>query len=162
MSGGAKSHDETERVIARNRRASFDYSLEDHWEAGIILVGSEVKSLRAGKVEIVDAYGTMEGGEVFLHNLQIAPYAQATMFQHEPKRKRKLLLNASEIKKIGDALKDRGYTLIPLRIYLKGSRVKVEIALARGKTKGDRRQDIAKKDADREARAALGRARKGV
>ncbi len=161
MSGAAKSHDQTERVIARNRRASYDYSLEDHWEAGIVLVGSEVKSLRAGKVEMVDAYANVEGREVFLHNLQIAPYEQATLFQHEPKRKRKLLLNASEIKKIGDALKDRGYTLIPLRIFLKGRHVKVEIALARGKTKGDRRQDIARKDADREARAAMGRARKG-
>jgi SsrA-binding protein len=161
MSGGAKSQNEGEKVLARNRRASFDYSLEDHWEAGIVLVGSEVKSLRAGKVEMVDAYAAMERSELYLHNLLIAPYAQATMFQHEPKRKRKLLLNASELKKIGDALKDRGYTLIPLRVYLKGRVVKVEIALARGKTKGDRRQDIAKKDANREARAALGRAQKG-
>lgn len=152
---------ETERLIARNRRASYDYSLEDHWEAGIVLLGSEVKSLRDGKIEMVDAYGSVERSEVYLHNMQIAPYAQATVFGHEPKRKRKLLLNRSEIAKIENKLKDQGYTLIPLRIFLKGRRVKVEIALARGKTKGDRRQVIAKKDAEREARAALGRARKG-
>lgn len=152
---------ETERLIARNRRASFDYALEDHWEAGIVLMGSEVKSLRAGKIEMVDAWAHTEGGQVFLHNMQIAPYEQASVFGHEPKRKRKLLLNRSEIDKIENKLKDRGYTLIPLRIYLKGRHVKVEIALARGKTKGDRRQDIAKKDADRETRAVIGRARKG-
>lgn len=157
----APEREETERLIARNRRASFDYALEDHWEAGIALLGSEVKSLRAGKIEMVDAWAGVEGSEVWLHNMQIAPYEQATVFGHEPKRKRKLLLHRSEIDKIESKLKDRGYTLIPLRVFLRGRRVKVEIALARGKTKGDRRQDIARKDADREARAAMGRARKG-
>lgn len=157
----AASKEPGERPIARNRRASFDYELEDHWEAGIVLVGAEVKSLRAGKVEMVDAWATVEGGELWLHGLLIAPYAQATTFAPEPKRKRKLLLHKGEIEKIEGKLKDRGYTLIPLRIYLLGSRVKLEIALARGKTKGDRRQDIAKKDAERETRAAIGRARKG-
>lgn len=152
---------ETERLVARNRRASFDYELEDHWEAGIVLLGSEVKSLREGKIELVDAWANVEGSEVWLHNMRIAPYAQATIFAHEPKRKRKLLLNRSEIAKIENKLKDRGYTLIPLRVFLKGRNVKVEIALARGKTRGDKRQDIARKDADREARAAMGRARKG-
>lgn len=150
-----------ERLISRNRRASFDYALEDHWEAGVVLLGSEVKSLRAGKIEMVDAWANVENGEMWLHNMQIAPYAQATVFGHEPKRKRKLLLHKSEIEKIEGKLRDRGYTLIPLRIFIKGRRVKVEIALARGKTKGDRRQDIARKDAERETRAALGRARKG-
>jgi SsrA-binding protein len=152
---------ESERLIARNRRATYDYALEDHWEAGIVLMGSEVKSLRDGKIEMVDAYGSVEGSQVWLHNMQIAPYAQATIFAHEPKRKRKLLLHRSEIDKIENKLKDRGYTLIPTRIYLKGRHVKIEIALARGKTRGDKRQDIARKDADREARAAMGRARKG-
>ena len=132
-----------EKLIAKNRRATFDYALEDHYEAGMVLVGSEVKSLRAGKVEIVDAYATVEN------------------FQHEPRRKRKLLLRSTEIKKIGVALKDRGYTLIPLQLYFSGRVAKIEIALARGKTHGDKRQDIAKKDAAREARNSVGRSRKG-
>lgn len=127
-----------------------------------MLVGSEVKSLRAGKVEMVDAWATVENDELWLHGMLIAPYEQATVFAPEPKRKRKLLVHKSEIEKIAGKLKDRGYTLVPLRIYFSGSRVKIEIALGRGKTKGDRRQDIARKDADREARAAMGRARKGV
>ena len=150
-----------ERLIARNRRASFDYELEDHWEAGIVLVGAEVKSLRAGKVEMVDAWATVESGELWLHGMLIAPYAQATTFAPEPKRKRKLLVHKAELAKIEGKLKDRGYTLVPLRIYLVGRRVKLELALGRGKTKGDRRHDIARKDAERETRAAIGRARKG-
>ncbi len=151
---------EGEQLVARNRRASFDYALEDHWEAGIVLLGSEVKSLRAGKLEMVDAYASVEGGEAWLHQLYLPPFEHATTFAPEPRRKRKLLLHRQQIEKIADQLKkDRGYTLIPTKIYFKGGRVKVEIALARGKTKGDRRQDIAKKDAEREARAALGRRR---
>ena len=145
----------------RNRRATFDYELEDKWEAGVVLVGSEVKSLRAGKVEMVDGWATIENGELWLHGVLIAPYPQATNFAPEPKRKRKLLLRASELAKLTGKLKDRGYTVVPLRIYLLGRVVKIEIALARGKTKGDRRQDIARKDAERETRAAVGRARKG-
>lgn len=156
-----KPSEPSERLIARNRRATFDYELEDKWEAGIVLVGSEVKSLRDGKVEMVDAWATVEGDELWLHGMLIAPYPQATVFAPEPKRKRKLLVHKHEIEKIAGKLKDRGYTLIPLRVYLSGSRVKIELALARGKTKGDKRQDIAKKDAEREARAAIGRARKG-
>lgn len=157
--GGTR--DQTERLVARNRRATFEYELEDKWEAGVVLVGSEVKSLRAGKLEMVDAWATVEGDEMWLHDLRIAPYEQATVFAPEPKRKRKLLLRRSEIEKIKGKLKDRGYTLIPLRVYFKGRNVKIEIALARGKTKGDKRQDIARKDAEREARSAMGRARKG-
>lgn len=160
MASARTNKDQGELVVARNRRATFDYSLEDHWEAGLQLLGSEVKSLRAGKIEMVDAWASVENGEAWLHQLYIPPYEQATAFGHEPRRKRKLLLHKSEIKKIEDALKDRGYTVIPLRIYFKESRAKVEIALGRGKTKGDRRQDIARADAQREARAAMGRARK--
>jgi len=151
----------SERLIARNRRATFDYEIEDKWEAGLVLVGSEVKSLRAGKVEMVDGWATVDNGELWLHGVLIAPYEQATTFAPEPKRKRKLLLNKHEIEKISGKLKDRGYTLVPLRLYFLGRRVKIELALARGKTKGDRRQDIARKDAERETRAAIGRARKG-
>ena len=150
-----------ERLIARNRRAGFDYVLEDRYECGLILLGSEVKSLRDGKVEIVDAYGTIEKGEAWLYQLYIAPFEQAAVFGHEPRRKRKLLLNKSEIQKLESALKDRGYTLIPTRLYFKDGRAKIELVLGRGKTKGDKRQAIAKKDADREARNAMGRSRKG-
>ena len=150
-----------EKVVAKNRRATFDYELEDRYEAGLVLVGSEVKSLRAGKVEIVDAYGSIENGEAWLMQLYIAPFEQASYFGHEPRRKRKLLMKRKELEKLGAALKDRGYTLIPTRLYFKGRVAKIELALARGKTRGDKRQDIAKKDAQKEARNALGRSRKG-
>jgi SsrA-binding protein len=149
-----------EKVVARNKRATFDYHLEDHYEAGLVLTGSEVKSIRAGKVEIVDAYADVERGEAWLNQLYVAPFEQATVFGHEPRRKRKLLLNRGEIEKLEGKLKDRGYTLVPVRIYFKGGKAKIEIALGRGKTKGDKRQDIARKDAEREARVAMGRARK--
>lgn len=147
-----------EKLIAKNRRASFDYELDDHHEAGIVLVGSEVKSLRDGKVEMVDAYASIQGGECMLHQLYIAPYAQATTFAPDPRRPRKLLMHAIEIERLADTLKEGGCTLIPLRLYFKGRHVKIEIAVARGKSKGDKRQAIAKKEADREARAAMGRA----
>ncbi len=150
-----------EKLIARNRRATFDYALEDRYEAGMSLMGSEVKSLRDGKVEIVDAYAAIERGEAWLYQLFIAPLEHASVFGHEPRRKRKLLLKRSELDKLDDALKDRGYTLIPTRLYFKDGRAKVEIALARGKTKGDKREAIARKEADKEARNAIGRARKG-
>jgi SsrA-binding protein len=149
-----------EKLVARNRRATFDYALEDRFEAGLVLTGSEVKSLRDGKVEIVDAYATIESGEAFLYQLYVAPFEQASYFGHEPRRKRKLLLHRREIEKLGGALKDRGYTLIPIRLYFKGSHAKLELALARGKTHGDKRQDIARKDAEREARNAMGRSAK--
>ena len=150
-----------EKLIARNRRATFDYELEDRYECGIVLVGSEVKSLRDGKVEIVDAYGAIERGQAWLMQLFIAPFEQASHFGHETRRRRKLLLHRSEIRKLDDALRDRGYTLIPTRLYFKDGKAKIELALARGKSRGDKRQDIAKKDADRDVRNALGRARKG-
>ncbi len=150
-----------EKIVAKNRRASFDYTLEESWEAGLVLTGSEVKSLRAGKAEIVDAYGTIERGEAWLMQLYVAPFEQASVFGHEPRRKRKLLLHGSEIKKIGAALKDKGYTLIPTRLYFKDGKAKIELSLGRGKSRGDKRQDIARKDAERETRIAIGRARKG-
>jgi SsrA-binding protein len=149
-----------EKIVARNKRATFDYHLEDRYEAGLVLTGSEVKSIRAGKVEIVDAYADVERGEAWLNQLYVAPFEKATVFGHEPRRRRKLLLNRSEIDKLEGKLKDRGYTLVPVRIYFKGGKAKIEIALGRGKTKGDKRQDIARKDAEREARVAMGRARK--
>ncbi len=151
-----------EKLIIRNRRASYDYELEDHYEAGIVLFGSEVKSLRAGHVELADAFATVERGEAWLKQLRIAPFKMASAFPHEPKRTRKLLLNAHEIEALAKAVQRGGYTVVPLRLYFDAKgRVKVELAIGKGKTKGDKRQAIKKKDAEREAREAVSNARRG-
>jgi len=136
----ASSDDAIEKIIVQNRRAAFDYAIDDRFEGGIVLVGSEVKSMRAGKVELVDAYAAVEGGELWLKQMYIAPFEQASAFPHEPRRARKLLVKAS--------------------LYFRRGRVKVELGLAKGKKTHDKRADIAAKTADREARAAMGRARK--
>jgi len=153
---------ETASVIVKNRRAAFDYAVDDRFEAGIVLAGSEVKSMRAGKVEIVDAYAQVERGEAWLKQLYIAPFEQASAFPHEPRRARKLLLHAHEIKRIHEAIGREGYTAIPMSLYWKDGRAKVELGLGKGKKTKDKRQDIAKKTADREAQAAMGRGRKGM
>lgn len=157
---GAGKSEGAIKIVARNRRATFDYAVEERFEAGIVLVGSEVKTLRGGKCELVDAYGQIERGEGWLKQLYIPPFEQARAFPHEPRRNRKLLLNAKEIERIGRAVDRDGYTLIPLEVYFKGSHVKVLLGLARGKKNVDKRHDIAKKTADREARADIVRARK--
>jgi SsrA-binding protein len=150
-----------EKLIVRNRRASYDYALQDRYEAGIVLVGSEVKSLRLGQVDLSDAYAAIEGNEVWLKQMQIAPFEGAKAFPHDPHRKRKLLLHAHEIAQLAKAAQRGGYTIVPTRIYFDANgRVKVELAIGKGKTKIDKRQEIARKDADREARAAMGRRRK--
>lgn len=143
-------------LIAKNRRARFDYDVEETFEAGISLVGSEVKSMRAGKVDVTDAYVAVEGGEAWLKQLFVAPFEQASMFPHEPRRARKLLLHAREIEHIHQALARGGHTAVPMRLYFKEGRVKVEIGVGKGKKKFDKRADIAKKDAEREARVAAG------
>ena len=147
--------------IATNRAARHNYTLTDTFEAGIVLRGSEVKSLRESKVQIVDAFAQLSNGELWLHNLHIAPYSFSQAYSgHDPLRVRKLLLNRREIEKIRrKQLADR-LNIVPLRIYFKDGKAKVEIALGKGKTKGDRRQDIAKKDAVRDVRNAMGRALK--
>lgn len=150
-----------EKLIVRNKRATFDYALEDRYEAGIVLQGSEVKALRLGQVDLSDAYAAIEGKEVWLKQMQISPFKAASAFPHEPHRKRKLLLHAHEIEQLAKATQRGGYTIVPVRIYFDAKgRVKVEIAIGKGKTKIDKRQDIARKDADREAREAMGRRRK--
>ena len=150
-----------EKLIVKNRRAFFDYAIEDRYEGGLILVGSEVKSMRAGKVDLVDAYAAEESGEVWLKQMYVAPFEQAKAFPHEPRRPRKLLLNKHEIAQIHDASARGGYTIVPLRLYFKDGRVKVELGVGKGKKHYDKRADMAKKTATREARAAMGRARKG-
>ncbi len=150
-----------EKLIVNNRRAFFNYAVDERYEGGLVLVGSEVKSMRAGKVDMADAYAAEERGEVWLKQLYVAPFEQAKVFPHEPRRSRKVLLNKREIEQIKKAIQRGGFTVIPLRLYFKGGRVKVELGIAKGKTKGDKRADIATKTANREARDAIGRARKG-
>lgn len=145
---------DAEPLIVKNRRARFDYDIEDTLEAGIALVGSEVKSMRAGKIDVTDAYVSVDNGEAWLKQMYVAPFEQASAFPHEPRRSRKLLLHARQIEEIEQALARGGQTAVPLKLYFKQGRVKVEIGIGKGKKKFDKRADIAKKDAEREARAA--------
>jgi SsrA-binding protein len=150
-----------EKLIVKNRRAFFDYAVGERYEGGLVLVGSEVKSMRAGKVDLSDAYAAEESGEVWLKQMYVAPFEQASAFPHEPRRPRKVLLNAHEIAQLHDASARGGFTIVPLRLYFKRGRVKVELGVAKGKKLHDKREDMAKRTADREARAALGRSRRG-
>lgn len=147
------------KLIAENRRARMRYSFDEFFEAGIALLGSEVKSIRAGKIELTDAYATVINGELWLLNAQIAPYAYASAFQHEPRRPRKLLVHREEIQRIESRIRQKGYTLVPLKVYLKEGRVKVELGLGKGKAFEDRREEIKERESEREARAAMGHAR---
>ena len=142
---------EAKKLIANNKKARFDYFIEDTFEAGIALHGTEVKSLRMGKCSIKEAFMRIENGEVFIYNMHISPYERGNIFNKDPLRIRKLLLHKYEINKISGQLAQKGYALVPLNVYLKGSLVKIEVGLARGKKLYDKRQDIAKKDQRREA-----------
>lgn len=147
------------RTIADNRRARFDYDIMERVEAGIVLAGTEIKSVRAARVTIRDAYAQIRGGQALLHNMHIAAWEGAGPWGHEPVRPRKLLMHAGEIARFGRAANERGLTLVPLRVYIKGHYAKVEIALAKGRRRYDKRQAIMRRDADREiARAIRGRA----
>ena len=139
------------RLIANNKKAYHDYFIEDTYEAGIELAGTEVKSLRMGKCSIKESYIQIEKGEVFVYGMHISPYEKGNIFNKDPLRIRKLLLHGYEIRKIEGKIREKGYTLVPLKVYFKGSLVKVEIGLAKGKKLYDKRQDIAKKDQRREA-----------
>ncbi len=141
--------------IASNRKATHDYFLFDSYEAGIVLQGTEIKSIRAGRVSLREAYVHIEAEEAWLINAHIAPYDPASRFNHDPKRPRKLLFHRREISKLQDQIRQRGYTIIPTRMYFKRSRVKLEIALARGKRKYDKRRAIAKRDAQREIERSI-------
>jgi len=151
------------KVVASNRRARHDYVILDVVEAGLVLAGSEVKSLRSGQVQLADAYARMRQGECWLEGVHIAPYNNATGFgAHDPDRPRKLLLHADQIDRLGARVAQERLALVPLSIYFRDGRAKVELALAKGRTKGDRRQAIAERDARAETERALGRHRKGV
>lgn len=139
------------RLIANNKKAYHDYFMDEKYEAGIALHGTEVKSLRMGKCSIKEAFITINRGEVLIQHMHISPYEKGNIFNKDPLRTRKLLLHKAEIRKLESQVKMKGYTIMPLKVYLKGSLVKVEIGLARGKKLYDKRQDIAKKDAQREA-----------
>ena len=136
--------------IAQNRKARHEYEILDSFEVGIVLVGTEVKSLRANKVQFVDAYATLENGELWVHNMNITPYEHGNVHNHEPVRKRKLLMHRQELKKLHARAVERGLTLVPLRIYFKNKVAKLEIGLARGKKMHDKRSSIADRDARRE------------
>ena len=150
-----------QKVIATNRKARHDYEILDTYEAGVALVGTEVKSLRLGRASLVDAFATVDDGEVWLRGLHIPEYALGTWTNHEPRRTRKLLLHKGEILKLIGKTKEGGLSLVPLSMYFKDGKVKVEVALARGKREYDKRQTLAKRDADREISRAAGRAAKG-
>ena len=141
---------ESIKLIANNKKAYHDYFIEDTYEAGIALAGTEVKSLRMGKCSIKESFVRIDKGEVVIYGMHISPYEKGNIFNKDPLRVRKLLLHRYEINKITGKIKEKGYTLVPLRVYFKGSLVKVEIGLARGKKLYDKREDIAKKDMRRE------------
>jgi SsrA-binding protein len=141
--------------VAVNRQARHRYNLLDKWEAGLVLTGTEVKSLRGGNVQLKDGYASVRDGEVWLHNVHIPPYAPATRENHEPERSRKLLLHRREIERLIGKTKERGLTLVPTRLYFKGPHAKVEIALARGKDVGDKRQTLKEREMRREMERAI-------
>jgi SsrA-binding protein len=149
------------KVIAQNRRARYEYHIEDTYEAGLVLTGTEVKSLRAGRASLSDSFAEITDGEAWLHNAHIPEYSQGTWNNHSPRRKRKLLLNRHEIDKMAQRVNERGLTIVPLALYFKDGRAKIEIALAKGKKFYDKRQAIAKRDAERDATRELGRRVKG-
>ena len=139
------------KIIATNRKARYDYIVLDTYEAGIVLQGTEVKSLRNGRANLVDSYAGIYKGEVFLYNLHISPYEHGSHFNHDPTRTRKLLMPRDELRKLTGRIVERGFTLVPLKLYFKRGRAKVELALVRGKKQHDRRQTIAERDARRDA-----------
>jgi SsrA-binding protein len=147
------------KIIASNRRARHEYAIEDVVEAGLVLTGTEVKSLRAGRASLTDGFGQITDGEAWLHGVHIPQYIQGTWTNHEPRRTRKLLMHRKEIDKLARSISERGLTLIPLSLYFSGGKVKIELGLARGKRTYDKRHDLAKRDAAREVERELRRRR---
>ncbi|MFH1596948.1 MAG: SsrA-binding protein SmpB [Pseudomonadota bacterium] len=142
------------KIICRNRKAYFEYAIDDLFEAGLVLEGTEVKSLRQGKASIDDAYARFRDGEIYLYNAHISPYSHATVDGHQPERPRKLLLHRYELRRLLGKVQERGYTLIPLKLYFKDEHAKVEIALARGKKKFDKRETIRQREEKRDMERA--------
>jgi SsrA-binding protein len=151
--------DQGKKIIASNRRARHDYTIEDTVEAGLVLTGTEVKSLRAGRATLTEGFGQITDNEAWLHGVHIPEYTQGTWTNHEPRRIRKLLLHRREIDRLASSIHEKGLTLVPLSLYFSGGKVKIELALARGKRAYDKRQDLAKRDAAREIERELRRRR---
>ncbi len=149
------------KIIAQNKKARHDFLVVDTFECGVVLMGTEVKSLRLGRASLVDGFATIDNGEVYLHNVHIPEYAFGSWTNHTPRRVRKLLMHKSEILRLVGKIKESGLTLVPLSLYFVEGKVKVELALAKGKKTYDKRQDLAKRDADREVSRVLGRRAKG-
>ncbi|KZE44330.1 SsrA-binding protein [Brevibacillus parabrevis] len=143
------------KTVAQNRKARHDYHIEQVFEAGIALTGTEIKAVRAARVQLKDSFARVQNGELLLYNVHISPYEQGNRFNHEPERTRKLLMRRLEILKLNGLIRERGYSLVPLSIYLKGGWAKVELALVKGKKNYDKREDLKKKDAAREVERAL-------
>ncbi|BEP14892.1 SsrA-binding protein SmpB [Acidothermaceae bacterium B102] len=150
------------KLIAQNKKARHDYAITDTYEAGIVLTGTEVKSLRAGRASLIDSYATIKDGEAWLHGVHIPEYTEGTWNNHTPRRVRKLLLHRDEIARLIGKTREGGQTLIPLQLYFKDGKAKVEIALAKGKKEYDKRQTIAERDANREVVRSMGRRAKGM
>ena len=158
-SAGKSARGGESKTLCANRKARYDYHIEETFEAGVVLLGSEVKSIRQGRANLRDGYAAFSGGELFLHNCHISPYEQASQYNLDPLRPRKLLMHRTEIERLTVKVEQKGLTLVPMSLYLKGPRVKVNLALARGKKDYDRREDIKEREADREvARMSHGRA----
>ena len=156
------AREQGQKLIAQNRKARHDYAIEDTFEAGLVLQGTEVKSLRQGRASLVDGFVDIDGGEAWLHNVHIPEYSQGTWTNHSARRKRKLLLNRVEIDKIERRVSEKGLTVIPLSLYFLNGRAKVEIGLAKGKKTWDKRNAIAERTAKRETEQAVGRRMKGM
>lgn len=150
------------KVVASNRKARHDYLIEDTFEAGLVLMGTEVKSLRMGRASLIDGYATFRGDELWLEGVHIPEYVEGTWTNHTPRRRRKLLLHRSELAKIMRKSSESGHTIVPLQLYFKDGRAKVEIALAKGKKSWDKRQSIAERTAKRETEVEVGRRLKGM
>lgn len=155
MRGGETMPKGMGKVVAQNKKANHDFSIEETYEAGIVLQGTEIKSIRNGRANLKDSYARVEGGEVFLHNMHVSPYEQGNRYNHEPLRTRKLLLHKREIAKLIGATKEEGYALVPLKMYLKNGYAKVLIGLGKGKKKYDKREDLKKKEAKRDIERAF-------
>lgn len=151
-----------QKLIAQNKKARHDYHIEDTYEAGLVLMGTEVKSLRQGRASLVDGFVDIDGHEAWLHGVHIPEYSQGTWTNHSARRKRKLLLNRVEIDKIERRVNEKGLTVVPLSLYFKDGRAKVEIALAKGKKSWDKRASLAERQANRETEQAIGRRLKGM
>ena len=151
-----------QKLVAQNKKARHDYHIEDTYEAGLVLVGTEVKSLRAGRASLVDGFAEIDGHEMWLHGVHIPEYLAGSWTNHAARRKRKLLLNRSEIDKMERKVGDKGYTIIPLSLYFKDGRAKIEIAIAKGKKEYDKRHSLAERQADREKEQAVQRRLKGM